>query len=74
MKILRVKTENIQNIMNNKNISLYKLEKETGTSANNIKNWMHNKTKNCNYEVVGRICTVLEIDDMNDILEITPKE
>ncbi|WP_053956813.1 helix-turn-helix domain-containing protein [Inediibacterium massiliense] len=74
MKILRVKTENIRKIMGNKNISLYKLEKETGTSANNIKNWMYNKTKNCNYEVVGRICTVLEIDDMNDILEITPKE
>ncbi len=60
---------NIDNLLQEKNKSMYWLAKETDISYNNLLNLIKGKNKSISFEVLEKICLALECD-ISDILEI----
>ena len=61
MKIILNKT------LKEKNISQYKLAKETGIAASTLSNLCNNKTSSVQFSVLDKICEVLDCE-VSDIL------
>lgn len=58
----------IDSILAEKNKTRYWLSKQTDISPNNIAKLCNNKTKSISFEVIDKICSVLDCTP-NDILE-----
>lgn len=60
----------LKEIMQEKEITIYALSKATAIEFSTIKNYCENENiYRIDLNVLAKICYVLEINDMNDILE-----
>lgn len=58
----------LNNTLKNKNISQYKLAKDTGIAASTLSNLCNNKTSSVQFSVLDKICDALDCE-ISDILE-----
>jgi putative transcriptional regulator len=63
----------LQEILDNKNISIYSLSKEIGVAQNNLGKLIKGETTSIKYDILENLCNVLDITP-NDIFEIEPKK
>lgn len=61
---------NIDNLLAEKNKSIYWLAENTDLSYTTVYNLVNNKTLSVHFKTLEKIMTALEIDDFNKILEI----
>jgi len=53
---------NLKQILESKKISLYRLQKDTGVSINNLRAYRENSNKQFNREVIIKICEAVSCD------------
>jgi len=53
---------NLKQILESKKISLYRLQKDTGVSINNLRAYRENSNKQFNREVIIKICVAVSCD------------
>ena len=61
----------LSEILGRKRIKMSELALKTGTTKNTVLNLYHNRTKRIEFDVLNKICNVLECTP-NDILRHTP--
>lgn len=59
----------LQEILDNKNISVYSLSKEIGVTQNNLGKLVKGETTSIKYDILEKLCNILDITP-NDIFEI----
>jgi putative transcriptional regulator len=62
----------LQEILDNKNISVYSLSKEIGVTQNNLGKIVKGETTSIKYDILEKLCNMLDITP-NDIFEIEPQ-
>lgn len=62
----------LQEILDNKNISIYSLSKEIGVAQNNLSKLVKGETTSIKYDILEKLCNILNITP-NDIFEIDTK-
>jgi len=60
----------IENILNQKDKSIYWLAEETKLSYTTVYNLVKNKTASVHFETIAKIMIALDIDDFNKILKL----
>lgn len=63
----------VQDIIDERNISRYELNKSIRISSNNLSKMLKNETKSIKYEYIEAFCEVLNCEP-NDLFEITYDE
>lgn len=61
----------LQEILDNKNISVYSLSKQIGVTQNNLGKLIKGETTSIKYDILEKLCNILAITP-NDIFEIEP--
>jgi len=62
----------LQEILDNRNISVYSLSKEIGVTGNNLGKLVKGETTSIKYDILEKLCNILNITP-NDIFEIEPQ-
>jgi len=62
----------LQEILDNRNISVYSLSKEIGVTQNNLGKLVKGETTSIKYDILEKLCNILDITP-NDIFEIEPQ-
>jgi len=62
---------NLKQILESKNISLYKLQKDTGVAVNNLRAYRDDCNKQFNREVLAKICEAVpcEVHELFTLVE-----
>lgn len=58
----------LEKLLEDKQISLYKLSKDSGVPYPTLFNFLKNKTKGVNFDTIDKICTALDCK-VSDLLE-----
>lgn len=62
----------LQEILDNRNISIYSLSKEIGVAQNNLSKLVKGETTSIKYDILEKLCNILDITP-NDIFEVEPQ-
>jgi putative transcriptional regulator len=62
----------LQEILDNKNISIYSLSKDIGVAQNNLSKIVKGETTSIKYDILEKLCNILDITP-NDMFEIEPQ-